>query len=1014
MIMDSRAAHPAPMRQSMPTPNPTTGASSAGLPTTQRVTRLLGERLELVEDLWETVLRSECPPEQAERLLRLKRLSDPTEGDTSGTGDASGGDGTAAIVQLIRDMDLAEAIAAARAFSLYFQLVNILEQHIEEDSYLDSLKNQDSSPSDPFLPALANQTDPATFRQLFARLRNLNVPPAQLENLLRTLDLRLVFTAHPTEIVRHTVRHKQRRVATLIQQLEQGSGLNGLERQSLRLQLEEEIRLWWRTDELHQFKPTVLDEVDYALHYFQQVLFDAMPQLRDRIRGALQVSYPDVEPPRDAFCTFGSWVGSDRDGNPSVTPDITWRTACYQRQLMLERYIKAVAELRDQLSISMQWSQVSPALLESLEMDRLRFPEIYEERAARYRLEPYRLKLSYTLERLRLTHQRNQQLADAGWESPCDGNTPPPPMGGNLAAPPSQELHYSTVDEFRNDLELIQDSLKGTGLSCESLQHLISQAQIFAFCLASLDIRQESTRHSDALDELSRYLQLPTPYGEMDEDQRVAWLLAELQTRRPLVPATARWSAPAAETFAVFRMLQRLQQEFGSRICRTYVISMSHTVSDLLEVLLLAKEAGLVDPLAQRAGLLVVPLFETVEDLQGAPAVMATLFRHPFYRSLLASDGSQPLQEVMLGYSDSNKDSGFLSSNWEIHKAQIALQRLAIEHGVALRIFHGRGGSVGRGGGPAYQAILAQPSGTLNGRIKITEQGEVLASKYSLPELALYNLETVTTAVLQNSLVSTPVDDTPSWNTLMGRLAARSRDHYRALVHDNPDLVAFFQQVTPIEEISKLQISSRPARRKSGAKDLSSLRAIPWVFGWTQSRFLLPSWFGVGAALQEELDQDPGQLELLRLLYQRWPFFRMLISKVEMTLSKVDLDLAHHYVQALGRSENREAFEAIFQSIAAEFGLTRDLVLAITGHSRLLDGDPALQLSVDLRNRTIIPLGFLQVALLRRLRDQNRQPPMSETSASSSDDGRTYSRSELLRGALLTINGIAAGMRNTG
>ena len=999
MIENHSAANSAPMRQSMPTP----AAAIEAIPASQRVTRLLGERLELVEDLWETVLRSECPPEQAERLLRLKQLSDPSEADVSG-----------AIVQLIREMDLAEAIAAARAFSLYFQLVNILEQHIEEDSYLDSLRNQENGPSDPFLPALANQTDPATFRQLFARLRSLNVPPAQLEKLLRTLDLRLVFTAHPTEIVRHTVRHKQRRVATLIQKLEQGSGLNCLERQGLRLQLEEEIRLWWRTDELHQFKPTVLDEVDYALHYFQQVLFDAMPQLRDRIRAALKLSYPDVEPPRDSFCTFGSWVGSDRDGNPSVTPDITWRTACYQRQLMLERYLKAVNELSDQLSISMQWSQVSPALLESLEMDRLRFPEIYEERAARYRLEPYRLKLSYTMERLRLTHQRNQQLADAGWESPCDGSAPPPPMGGSMAPAPTQELHYSTVDEFRYDLELIQDSLERTGLSCESLQHLISQAQIFAFCLASLDIRQESTRHSDALDELSRYLQLAVPYGEMDEAQRVEWLLSEIQTRRPLLPPTAKWSAATAETFAVFRMLQRLQQEFGSRICRTYVISMSHTVSDLLEVLLLAKEAGLVDPLAQRAGLLVVPLFETVEDLQRAPAVMGTLFRHPFYLALLGSDGGQPLQEVMLGYSDSNKDSGFLSSNWEIHKAQIALQRLAIEHGVALRIFHGRGGSVGRGGGPAYQAILAQPSGTLSGRIKITEQGEVLASKYSLPELALYNLETVTTAVLQNSLVSSPVDETPSWNELMGRLAARSRDHYRALVHDNPDLVAFFQQVTPIEEISKLQISSRPARRKSGAKDLSSLRAIPWVFGWTQSRFLLPSWFGVGAALQEELDQDPGQLELLRLLYQRWPFFRMLISKVEMTLSKVDLDLAHHYVQALGRSENREAFEAIFQSIAAEFGLTRDLVLAITGHSRLLDGDPALQLSVDLRNRTIIPLGFLQVALLRRLRDQNRQPPMSETSASSSDDGRTYSRSELLRGALLTINGIAAGMRNTG
>ena len=975
--------------------------------------RLLVERLELVEDLWQTVLRSECPPKQAERLLRMKEISVAIDG---GEPDQASEAATAEIVQLIREMDLAEGIAAARAFSLYFQLVNILEQHIEEDSYLASLQaHQQEQRSDPFMPPLAAQTEPATFRELFARMRGLGVPPARIEQLLEELEIRLVFTAHPTEIVRHTIRHKQRRVASLIQKLQHSQLLNLDDRHSLRQQLEEEVRLWWRTDELHQFKPSVLDEVDYALHYFQQVLFGAMPQLRQRIRTALSASYPDVQPPGDAFCSFGSWVGSDRDGNPSVTPEITWRTACYQRQLMLERYLVAVGDLRDQLSISMQWSQVSSPLLESLEMDRLRFPEIYEERAARYRLEPYRLKISYVLERLRLTHQRNQQLAAAGWENPGDTRQPLPDFGqGALAPAPAPELHYATVTEFRNDLELINDSLQGTGLSCEPLENLIAQVHTFAFCLAGLDIRQESTRHSDALDELSRYLQLPVPYGEMDEEQRVQWLLTELQTRRPLIPPSVRWSPATTETFDVLRVVHRLQQEFGSRICRTYVISMSHTVSDLLEVLLLAKEAGLVDPMAQRSSLLVVPLFETVEDLKAAPAVMERLFCEPFYRQLIASISptGKPLQELMLGYSDSNKDSGFLSSNWEIHQAQIALQQLASGHDVALRIFHGRGGSVGRGGGPAYQAILAQPSGTLNGRIKITEQGEVLASKYSLPELALYNLETVTTAVIQNSLVTSHVDDTPSWNALMARLAASSRSHYRALVHDNPDLVAFFQQCTPIEEISKLQISSRPARRKSGAKDLSSLRAIPWVFGWTQSRFLLPSWFGVGAALQQELDADPGQLELFQQLYQRWPFFRMLISKVEMTLSKVDLDLAHHYVRSLGRPESRQAFEQIFDAIAAEFVLTRDLVLAITGHHRLLDGDPVLQRSVELRNRTIIPLGFLQVALLRRLRDQNRQPPMSE--AAASDDGRTYSRSELLRGALLTINGIAAGMRNTG
>jgi phosphoenolpyruvate carboxylase len=999
MIMAGASATP-PMRE------PTT-AQRPGPEVPLRTTRQLVERLELVEELWLAVLHSECPPGQLEKLIRLKELCgrfDPQD-DAGRNTSSSAGVNSEAIDKVIREMGLADGIAAARAFSLYFQLINILEQHIEENTYIESLRQpSEAGQWDPFLPPLASQSEPETFRQLFERLRALNVPPSGLEGLLRELDIRLVFTAHPTEIVRHTVRHKQRKVASLIDGLEEST--NKDDQELLRKQLEEEIRLWWRTDELHQFKPSVLDEVEFALHYFQQVLFEAMPLLQQRLRAALKSSYPDVDPPRDAFCTFGSWVGADRDGNPSVTPEITWRAACYQRQLMLDHYVKSVTELRDQLSISMQWSQPSAALLESLEMDRLRFPEIYEERAARYRLEPYRLKLSYMLERLRLSERRNQLLAQAGWESPPS----------ELPSSSAQELHYASEEEFCNDLELIRNSLQATGLCCEGLTALLSQVHIFAFCLASFDIRQESTRHSDAIDELTRYLQLPVPYGEMGEEERVQWLLAELQTRRPLRPAAASWSASTAETFAVFQMLQRLQQEFGSRICRTYVISMSHTVSDLLEVLLLAKEAGLVDPVEKKSLLLVIPLFETVEDLQRAPAVMERLFQEPFYRALLQSDQPVPLQEVMLGYSDSNKDSGFLSSNWEIHRAQIALQQLATQSDVNLRIFHGRGGSVGRGGGPAYQAILAQPSGTLCGRIKITEQGEVLASKYSLPELALYNLETVTTAVLQSSLVSTRIDDTPSWNALMVRLAARSREHYRALVHDNPDLVAFFQQVTPIEEISKLQISSRPARRKSGAKDLSALRAIPWVFGWTQSRFLLPSWYGVGTALQEELLQDSEQIELLQLLYQRWPFFRMLISKVEMTLSKVDLDLAQHYVTHLGREENREAFERIFAAIAAEFALTHQLILQISNHGRLLDGDPALQLSVDLRNRTIIPLGYLQVALLRRLRDQNRQPPISEasTDGSAAGAGHTYSRSELLRGALLTINGIAAGMRNTG
>jgi phosphoenolpyruvate carboxylase len=365
-----------------------------------------------------------------------------------------------------------------------------------------------------------------------------------------------------------------------------------------------------------------------------------------------------------------------------------------------------------------------------------------------------------------------------------------------------------------------------------------------------------------------------------------------------------------------------------------------------------------------------------------------------------------PIQEVMLGYSDSNKDSGFLSSNWEIHKAQQALQATADRYGIALRIFHGRGGSVGRGGGPAYEAILAQPGASLNGRIKITEQGEVLASKYNLPDLALYNLETVATAVIQGSLLHSSMDAIEPWNEIMEELAARSRQHYRALIYEQPDFVEFFHQVTPIEEISQLQISSRPARRK-GKKTLDSLRAIPWVFSWTQARFLLPAWYGVGTALQEFLVEDVEErLKLLRYFYQKWPFFKMVISKVEMTLAKVDLQMAEHYVQELSEPENQERFFSLYEEIKAEFIKTSDIILRITGHHRLLDGDPDLQRSVHLRNGTIVPLGFIQVALLKRLR-YHRNAVYGVIKS-------RYSREELLRGALLTINGIAAGMRNTG
>ncbi|NDJ17284.1 phosphoenolpyruvate carboxylase [Myxacorys almedinensis] len=986
-------------------------------------------RVKTVEDLWEAVLRQECGQDLVDLLNQLRHMCSPEGQATTFTGSE--------VLQVVEKLDLNEAIRAARAFALYFQLINIVEQHYEQRDQqiqyrvasegaaapekISGRQDEEATnrPEADFLERSlhedASRREIGTFRWLFPRLRQLNVPPQQIQRLLNQLDVWLVFTAHPTEIVRPTIRDKQRRIVKILRELDRTEdslkaiGLSSSwEADCLREQLTEEIRLWWRTDELHQFKPTVLDEVENALHYFRDVLFDAIPHLSKRLEQTVHASFPSMQMPRRNFCQFGSWVGSDRDGNPSVTSGITWQTACYQRRVVLEKYLESVKRLSDLLSLSLHWSDVLPDLLESLEQDQQRMPAVYEQFAIRYRQEPYRLKLAYIAQRLQNTYDRNQVLYSGDF------------LVQDL--PEYDELtFYRSGSDFLLELHLIQRNLSETGLSCRDLEHLIAQVEIFSFNLSHLDVRQESPRHAETMNEIVEYLQvLPKSYHEMTEAERCEWLITELQTRRPLIPAGMPFSERTQEAIATFRMIRKLQQEFGLDICRTYIISMSHDISDLLEVLLFAKEAGLYDPVTGVGTVRVVPLFETVEDLQKAPGIMTGMFDLPFYRAMLSGGFEQyeqrkeqedlaqfSLQEVMLGYSDSNKDSGFLSSNWEIHKAQQALQTIADRYGVALRIFHGRGGSVGRGGGPAYEAILAQPGRSVNGRIKITEQGEVLASKYSLQDLALYNLETVTTAVIQGSLLRTGFDDIQPWHEVMEELAERSRTHYRALIYEQPDFVDFYHQVTPIEEISQLQISSRPARR-GGKKDLSSLRAIPWVFSWTQSRFLLPSWYGVGTALNMFLDENPEKhLALLRYFYYKWAFFKMAISKVEMTLSKVDLQIASYYVQELTLPEDRERFEPVFEQIRNEFYLTRRLVLTITGHSRLLDGDPELQRSVQLRNGTIVPLGFLQVSLIKRLRQH-------KTLASSGVVRSRYSKGELLRGALLTINGIAAGMRNTG
>ena len=1001
-------------------------AKSDSLSVPEASETFLRHRLIVVERIWESVLEAECGSDLVSLLNNIRRLCAPD-------GQADTALDNANALQLIEQLSLEDAIRMARAFALYFQLINIVEQHYEQQDQRkhyqavsdgmgnggqDSTSKKSSGNGETFLKKLVStdvgnvaqdQRGTGTFHWLFPLLSQLNVPPRHIQRLIDQLDVRLVFTAHPTEIVRHTIRDKQRRISSIFRSLDLAEEQARLREQAssweitqLQEQLTEEIRLWWRTDELHQFKPSVLDEVDFTLHYFDVVLFEAIPELYQRFNRALNNTFPGLKPPRHRFCRFGSWVGSDRDGNPSVTPQITWKTASYQRNLVLEKYMASIRKLSGLLSPSLHWSEVLPGLLESLEQDRLQMPDVYEAFAIRYRQEPYRLKLAYIEERLVNTHKRSQKLYNGDYLQEGDTTAPP----GTL---------YESGDDFLAELALVHGSLKETGLVCRELDILLSQVEIYGFSLAQLDIRQESTRHSDTIHEITEYLQFSTLYNDLSEAEKVEWLTNELSTRRPLIPTELPISDKARETVATFHMVRKLHQEFGQDICRSYVISMSDHASDILEVLLLAKEAGLYDPATGIGSLGIVPLFETVEDLRRSTAVMEELFELPLYLSMLRggygdSDQREPaLQEVMLGYSDSNKDSGFLSSNWEIHKAQQSLQKVTDKYDVSLRIFHGRGGSVGRGGGPAYEAILAQPGRSINGRIKITEQGEVLASKYNLKDLALYNLETVTTAVVQASLLSNSFDEIAPWHEIMEKLAIRSRQHYRALIYEDSELVEFFHHVTPIQEISQLQISSRPSRR-GGKKDLPSLRAIPWVFSWTQARFLLPSWYGVGTALKEFIDEEPEEnIKLLRSFYTKWPFFKMAISKVEMTLAKVDLQIAQHYVNELGDGERRESFQAVFDQIAQEFHLTSQMVLQVTDNEALLDGDPGLQRSVQLRNGTIVPLGFLQVSLLKRLR-QHRDAAALVTGVIQS----RYSRGELLRGAMLTINGIAAGMRNTG
>jgi phosphoenolpyruvate carboxylase len=901
--------------------------------------------------------------------------------------------------KLLAGLSLDDAIGVIRAFSVYFQLANIAEQHhrIRRKKFYEL-----HTPDEPQRGSLAD-----TFR----RMRAAKVSAEDLQAVLDRLEIRPVITAHPTEAARRTMLEKHRRLADLLGEFD-AAELAPRREEELRAQLAAEIESIWQSDEVRHVKPTVLDEVGNSLYYFDATLFDALPKMLDELERVLGENFPGVELGDGAApLRFGSWIGGDRDGNPYVTPEVTWETLRLMQRQALRKYVAVVSDLGRRLSESSRYAPPSAELVASLKKDAEELPITASLVGERNAEEPYRRKLSFVYARLENTLRRNQDLAAAlqiESHHPLISTRPGLPVIAALRkdGAPSLLNVYHAGGELWEDLRLVRDSLRASRAehAARAVERLMRQVATFGLHLAQLDLRQHSERHTAALAEITRGLGLELGYAEMREEERADWLTRELSTPRPMVAFDASYSAATVETLNVFRVMRRALDEISPRALRTYVVSMTHDVSDLLAVMVLAKEAGLVrfesdqsDSHAVRIA--VAPLFETIDDLRRAPDVMRRLFENPAYRRVLDAQGG--LQEVMIGYSDSSKDGGILTSSWELYKAQEALWEVGRAHGVELRLFHGRGGTVGRGGGPSHEAILAQPPGTVAARIKLTEQGEVISGKYSLPEIALRSLELTAGAVIAASVKDyTPPDAArlARWEATMDEISADAFQAYRRFVRETPGFYDYFVSATPVEELQHLRIGSRPTKRKQGSQSLDDLRAIPWVFGWMQSRHILPGWLAVGTALENFIHRNGrkknANLDALREMYREWPFFRTTISNIEMALAKTDFQIARQYAERLVEPG---LGKRIFKLLEEEYERACRAAILVTDEKRLLERQPVLQRSIAVRNPYVDPMSYLQVELLARLRA-----------------GGADSRDKLLYAILLTINGIAAGMRNTG
>jgi phosphoenolpyruvate carboxylase len=839
-----------------------------------------------------------------------------------------------AAAALLADVEPTAAIRLVRAFTAYFHLANVAEQ-VHRGRELAGMRERDGG----------------WLSQAAARIEAAGIPRDELEAEVRRLGVRPVFTAHPTEAARRTVLYKLREIADLLSH----DGARTTAR------LEETIDLLWQTDELRIARPDVVDEARNAVWYFDNLHADAVPDVLDELGGELRRLGLDAGPERRPL-RFGSWIGGDRDGNPNVGPDSIGRVLALQHDHALRDAIAAVDVLRRDLSSSVRIAGATPELRASLARDLELLPEV-EPRFLRLNAEePYRLKLTCVQQKLVNTRRR---LADGGRHE--------------------EGRDYMGAAELLADLRLVRDSLmvhRGELIARGRLERAMRTLAAFGLHLATLDVREHADAHHHALSQLIQ------GYRELSRFDRRLVLSGELGSARPLAFHPPPLDDAGRRTFATFEAIREAHERYGSATIESYIVSMSRGADDVLAAALLAREAGVTN-----VGF--VPLLETIDELRDAGRVLDELLAEPAYRALVDDRGG--VQEVMLGYSDSNKEGGITASQWAIHGAQQRLRDTAAEHGVRLRLFHGRGGTVGRGGGPAHDAILAQPPRTLDGEIKVTEQGEVISDKYLVPSLARENLELMLAAALEATVLHRrprmPPEALADWVEAMEVVSDASFACYRALV-ERPGLADYYFASTPVELLAELHLGSRPSRRPESGAGTEGLRAIPWVFGWTQSRQIVPGWYGVGSGLAAA--REAGLGDRLAEMHERWWFFRNFLSNVAMTVVKTDLEIAGHYVERLVPADLRGPFD----DIRAEHDLTLDELLRLRGETELLDTDPVLQRTLRVRDDYLAPLHYLQVALTERRR--------ADADAGLDPDP------ELGRALLLTVNGIAAGLRNTG